>query len=268
MTESVVLLKLGGSLITDKERPETARDDVIRRLARELAEVLREPGAPRLVLGHGSGSFGHAAAARYGVHEGIARGGAEGVSRVQERAAALHRRVLDALLAEGAAPFSIAPSSCLVTAAGRPVRIEAEPVLLALRAGLLPVVYGDVVMDRERGAAIASTETVFLALAEELERRRVAVARALWAGVTDGVLTEAGERLAEVRAGAEASALAAAGSAAGTDVTGGMRHRLEAALELARRGVPSLVFDATAPGRLGAALRAEEVPGTRVLPTR
>ncbi|HSL83738.1 MAG TPA: isopentenyl phosphate kinase, partial [Thermoanaerobaculia bacterium] len=257
MSAPVVLLKLGGSLITDKARPETPRPGTIRRLAAEVVEALREPGAPRLVLGHGSGSFGHAAAARYGVHEGLAADSTEGrldrlrgVSRVQERAAALHRRVLDALLAEGAAPFSVAPSSALVAAGGVPARMEAEPLLLALEAGLLPVVYGDVVMDRERGWAIASTEAVFLALAGELERRGVKVARALWAGATDGILTPAGERLDEVRADDAAEALAAAGGSAGTDVTGGMRHRLEAALELARRGVPSLVFDATVPGRL------------------
>lgn len=273
MSAPLLFLKLGGSLITDKARPETPRAGVIRRLAAEVAEVLREPGAPRLVLGHGSGSFGHAAASRYGIHEGFDGAGdpaqvwdrLQGISRVQERAAALHARVLDALLAEGATPFSIAPSGALVSAAGRPVRLEVEPLLLAHGAGLLPVVYGDVVMDRERVAAIASTEAIFLVLAEELGRRGIAVARALWAGATDGVLAASGERLDEVRADAADEALAAAGGSAGTDVTGGMRHRLETTLGLARRGVPSLVFDATVPGRLAAALRGEEVPGTRVV---
>lgn len=263
----LVLLKLGGSLITDKERPDTARREVIRRLAGEIAGALRGPGALRLVLGHGSGSFGHTAAARFRLGaESQGEGGPEGVSRVQERAAALHRQVLDALLAEGASPFSVAPSSVLVAAGGLPVRCEAEPLLLALEGGLLPVVYGDVVMDRERRYAIASTEAVFLALAEELGRHGVRIARALWAGATDGVLGRGGERLEEVRADAAEAALAAAGGAAGTDVTGGMRHRLEAALELARRGVPSLVFDGGVPGRLAAALRGELAPGTRVVP--
>jgi isopentenyl phosphate kinase len=268
----LVLLKLGGSLITDKARPESARVEVIRRLAGEVARALAGPDAPlgrRLVLGHGSGSFGHQAATRHRLPEGLPPALPAGVSRVQERAAALHRQVLEALLAAGASPFSIAPSSALVTAGGRPVRMEVEPLLLALDAGLLPVVYGDVVMDRNRGCAIASTEAVFLALAGELGRRGVPVERALWAGVTDGVLGAGGERLDEVRAGrpgAAGEALAAAGGAAGTDVTGGMRHRLETALELTRRGIPSLVFDGTVPDRLAAALRGEAVPGTRILP--
>lgn len=271
----VTLLKLGGSLITDKAAtPEErealggARTTVIRRLAEEIVSVVREPGAPPLVLGHGSGSFGHVAAARYRIHEGLDPVRRAGVSVVQERAAALHRRVVAALMEAGAAPFSVAPSSALVTAGGKPVRFEAEPVVLALRAGLLPVVYGDVVMDRERGCAICSTETAFLALDAALRGYGVTVGRALWAGATDGVLDAAGRTIEEIRAGAAGAAgVVAAGGAAGTDVTGGMRHRLEAALELARRGVPSVVFDGTVPGRVAAALRGTETAGTLVCPS-
>lgn len=276
---AVVLVKLGGSLITDKQSSAAgdegvARTEVIRRLAREIAEAAAGMPRVRLLLGHGSGSFGHAEAARHRVHEGLARGasaaegagGLRGVSRVQHRAAALHRRVVDALLVTGLAPFSLAPSSALVTAGGRPESFAAEPLVLALRSGLLPVVYGDVVMDRDRGCAICSTETVLQAAAGELVRRGLTVREALWAGTTDGVLDQEGRPIPEVREEGAAGALAAAGPAAGTDVTGGMRHRLEAALALARLGVPSTVFDATVPDRLAAALRGEAVGGTRVLP--
>lgn len=259
----MTLVKLGGSLITDKERPETPRMEVIRRLAAELAGS----GLPgRLIVGHGSGSFGHVAAERYRVHEGLVLERLAGVSIVQQRAADLHRLVVGALAEAGAAPFSIAPSSTLVTAAGRPVDLAIEPLLLALDAGMVPVVYGDVVMDRERGAAIASTENVFLALERALSDRGRSVDRALWAGATDGVLDAAGRRMPEIRAVAGAGdVLDATGGAAGTDVTGGMRHRVEAALELARRGVPSLIFDGTVPGHLAAALAGEDVGGTSVI---
>jgi isopentenyl phosphate kinase len=272
-TTEVILLKLGGSLITDKRRPDTVRSDVLERLAAEISEALgaarTEGGTVRLVLGHGSGSYGHAAAARYGVHQGL--GSPEqtadrlpGIPATQERAAALHRLVLDALTAESLVPFSIAPSSALVAASGRPVRFAAEPVALALRAGLLPVVYGDLVMDREQGCAICSTETVFLALSEALAEHGFSTARALWAGATPGVLDAAGRTIEKVAPEDADDASAAAREAAGTDVTGGMAHRLDAALALARRGVPSLIFDATVPGNVAAALRGLSVPGTRV----
>jgi isopentenyl phosphate kinase len=111
--------------------------------------------------------------------------------------------------------------------------------------------------------AICSTERVFLALAERLPAHGYRAERAFWLGDTAGVLDAEGSTRAEITPG-DLAAAAIAGAAAGTDVTGGMRHRLETALALARRDVPSLIFDATVPGRLAAALRGEAVPGTRV----
>ena len=67
-----IFLKLGGSLITDKTQVETVRADVLTRLAAEIAQARRENTALRLVLGHGSGSFGHVAAARRGTRQGVA----------------------------------------------------------------------------------------------------------------------------------------------------------------------------------------------------
>lgn len=255
----VVLLKLGGSLITEKSRRETARPDVIARLAGEIARVAgRIP--ERIVIGHGSGSFGHVAAKEHGIAGGL-RSPAQlpGISLTQERAAALHREVMNALAAAGLSPFSIAPSSCFVFKGGRPAELADEPLKLALDNGLLPVVYGDVVMDREQGVAIASTETVLVALASRLQVHRV-----LWLGETDGVYDAEGKTLPRLSADQFEEASKAIGSPAGTDVTGGMRHRVETALELARLGVRSVLFNGLTPGLLERALLGESVPGTEI----
>ncbi len=269
----VVLVKLGGSLITDKTRPDTPRPEVIRRLARELAEVLAGEGAPHVVLGHGSGSFGHVVAERHRLAEGLFppasadRARLAGIGETQARAAELHRLVVAELAAAGALPFSIAPSSALVAAGGRPAELAAEPAALALGLGLLPVVYGDVVLDREQGVAICSTERVLLALAERLPALGWRAERALWLGATAGVLDEAGRPIAEISAAEPSSVLAAAaaGAAAGTDVTGGMRHRVDAALALASLGVESWILDGREPGALADALGGRPA-GTHVSP--
>ncbi len=70
-SRELVFLKLGGSLITDKKRPHTPRMDVIRRLAREIAAARNIRPDLQLVLGHGSGSFGHIPAEKYGTHQGV-----------------------------------------------------------------------------------------------------------------------------------------------------------------------------------------------------
>lgn len=280
----VTLLKLGGSLLTEKTEVDAVRPAVLARLAAEIAASAAADGAPPaaggpaaaagprrvpLVLAHGSGSFGHVAARRHGIAAGL-QGAAQlpGVSLTQERAAALHWQVCAALAVAGLHPFSLAPSSSVVAAGGRPLTIAVEPLLLALARGLLPVLYGDVVMDREQGVAICSTERLFELLARELPAHGTRVRRVLWLGETDGVYDADGRTVDRLRAGdlARHGELSGAiGAAAGTDVTGGMLHRVETALALAARGIPSLIANGTVPGLLAAALRGEQVRGTEVV---
>ena len=265
MSRDVQLVKLGGSLITDKRTPETLRPDVLTRLAREVVEVAaRIPEA--VLLGHGSGSFGHHAAACSGLNAGPCdEEQLLGAARTQEQAAVLHGHVIRALHEAGGRPFSLAPSSFITAAAGRPVNVRAEPLLLALSNGLMPVVFGDVVLDREWGASICSTETVFLSLVPLLQREGLRVRRALWLGETEGIYDENGATVSRIDPQAAGHEWSNVGGAEGSDVTGGMRHRLESVIAMAGLGVPSRILDGRVPGRLERALFGEDVPGTEIV---
>jgi isopentenyl phosphate kinase len=266
MAHSFVLVKLGGSLITDKKRPGVARLAAIRRLAREIATALKSPRGPRLLVGHGSGSFGHAAAAQGGLYPGAnATKSMDAVVRTQRRAADLHQRVVAALMDAGARPFSFAPSSFLHAESGHVAGRFVDPVFDALERGLLPVVYGDVVLDRTRGAIILSTEALFVILAQEAARRNVPVARAVWLGETDGVAGEDGSTIARMTAGSAARAARRVTGASGTDVTGGMALRLRAVGVLAKAGIASAIVDGRKPGALARAIAGRGAGGTRVV---
>jgi isopentenyl phosphate kinase len=262
----ICFIKLGGSLITDKRREGYARAEVITRLATEIRDLRRQTSV-RWVVGHGSGSFGHFEAHRYGIHLGLSSPDQlPGVAATQSRARALHTLVLDALREAGEAPFSIAPSSSLIFAGGEPADVWLEPLRGALELGLLPTVYGDVVMDRERGFGICSTETLFVSLISALQEHGSQVGGVYWLGETEGVLDARGELIAEVdRPGAD-QLLDQIDGASGRDVTGGMRHRLASVLELADRGVPSWIGNGLEPGRLAGVVRGESVPGTWMRP--
>ena len=86
------LIKLGGSVITDKARPLTPRLEDIKRLTREIAAV---PGGKIIV--HGAGSFGHIKAAEYKLSEGYKdKKQSEGISLVQRDMRVLNQIVVDA----------------------------------------------------------------------------------------------------------------------------------------------------------------------------
>jgi isopentenyl phosphate kinase len=266
VTLGLFVIKLGGSLITDKERDATARVDVIARLARELAAA-RAVLPHALLLSHGSGSFGHAAAERFGLRDGVrAVSQLPGVAVTQDQAHRLHRIVIEELIEAGLAPFSLAPSSFLVAEGGRPVDVQVEPLLRALAAGLLPVVFGDVVMDRARGASICSTETVVTALAPRLAAAGCPVTCVFWMGSTPGVLDGEERTIDAITKDNIDAVLALAAGAAGTDVTGGMRHRVETAWRLAGEGIPSMILDGLEAGALERALIGPGRGGTRVDP--
>lgn len=226
----MIFLKLGGSLITDKARPETPRLEVIRRLAEEIVQACEAKPKLRLLLGHGSGSFGHSAASRHKTHQGVATDAQWlGFLDVWNVARALHRMVTNALAAAGAHPMSFAPSASAVCEGGEVIEMAHEPLKRALDAGLIPVVYGDVAFDRSMGACILSTEAVFSFLAPRLVPDRV-----LLAGVEPGVLADYADKrsvLPTLDHGALATIRLE--GAKDTDVTGGMASKVHQALDLA-----------------------------------
>lgn len=170
----LVFLKLGGSVITDKLRYATPRPVVIARLAREISAALAARPDLQLVLGQGSGSYGHFLADKYHVQEGNLedwRGYAETGAAAQR----LNRIVTDALLSEGVRAVSLQPSASARCHDGRLVGLAVDPVVELLRRGAVPLVYGDVALDDLRGCTIVSTEQVFAYLAQHLRPQRMIV---------------------------------------------------------------------------------------------
>ncbi|MBC8160718.1 MAG: uridylate kinase, partial [Roseiflexaceae bacterium] len=164
-------IKLGGSVITDKTQAETPSLAVIQQLAQELRAAL-DAGAGPLVLGHGSGSYGHVYAKRYGVHTGIAPGGDwMGYALTSAAALRLNRIVVDTLLAAGVPALALQPSASLVAQAGVLERWDTGGLRTALGHGLLPVIHGDVAFDQQQGSAIIATEQRLVALAADPELR-------------------------------------------------------------------------------------------------
>ena len=68
---NLLFIKLGGSLITDKDQAESARADIIFTLLQEIRQQLQREPSLKILIGHGSGSFGHHAARKFGTRQGV-----------------------------------------------------------------------------------------------------------------------------------------------------------------------------------------------------
>jgi len=269
-SKELVFVKLGGSVITDKTRAETARPDVIARLAAEVAHALAAGTGLQLVLGHGSGSFGHVPARRYGTRRGVqGREGWRGFAEVAAVAARLDRLVADSFLAAGVPVWSLQPSASAHCRGGNLVSLATGPVAEALAQGLVPLLYGDVALDEIQGGTILSTEQIFAYLARQLRPARLVLV-----GVVDGVfegdpLRDPVARAVPVISPANWETVRATlGGSFATDVTGGMLAKVEEMVALVRdlSGLSVHLISGERPGALETALLdpGESVGGTLI----
>lgn len=263
--KGLVFLKLGGSLITDKDRPHTARKRTLRRIAREIAQALAETPPLRLLIGHGSGSFGHVPAARHGTRNGVEGvAGWAGFHEVWQEARALNQIVVEALLAEGVPVIAFPPSSWLQTQARQPLDDVLPPIADALAAGLVPLVNGDTVFDTQLGGTILSTEEIFSLLAPVLRPDRVLVS-----GSEAGIWADYPQRsaiISDYHVSLNGTLPPNLGGSASTDVTGGMLRKAEilAAVAGALPECEIRIFGGKPRGNILRALRGKAL-GTRIL---
>ncbi len=262
--KELVFLKLGGSLITDKTQPYTPKPDVIEDVALQISTALRTQPHLRLVIGHGSGSFGHVAASEYRTRDGAHRErdateGSywKGFAEVWYQASTLNGYVMRALHKVNVPAIALAPSANVIASDGKVSIWETTPISMALAEGLVPVIYGDVTFDEVRGGTILSTEDLFGHLARALHPERI-----LLAGLEAAVWEDFPARTRKVETITPQTFDKFAENiekAAGVDVTGGMRSKVTQMLELVQQN-PLLkiqIFSGVEPGNIIRTLTGE-----------
>jgi isopentenyl phosphate kinase len=260
----LVFLKLGGSLITDKDRPYAAREEVIAHLATEVRQVLDALPALALLVGHGSGSFGHWAARPYTTRRGV-RTPAQwiGYAHVAAAAAKLNRIVTDTFLAAGVPVLSLPPSASARCRNYTLTELNTDPIHAALAHSLVPLLYGDVALDDVHGGTIVSTEDIFVYLADEFSPTRI-----LLLGEVPGVLGPQGSVVPRITPSTLSEFATVLAGSAGVDVTGGMADKVARMVELVQRHPATVVhiLSACQPGTLARALQDPALPiGTRIM---
>jgi isopentenyl phosphate kinase len=239
------VLKLGGSVVTRKDEPETVDDVNLGTLAAAIAEYPDD-----LVVVHGGGSFGHHHASAYGVTTVDGSHDAAAARDIHGAMKDLNDAVVTALAARGVPAVPVHPFSAAVRTATGDLVLAAGPINTMLAEGFVPVLHGDVVVHAQKGVTILSGDELVTDLADQLGADRVGLCSAV-----PGVLDTDGEVVARIEAFEDVAE--ALGGSDATDVTGGMAGKVS---ELLALSVPAYVFgvDDTR------AFLAGDDPGTRV----
>jgi isopentenyl phosphate kinase len=225
-----ILLKLGGSVITDKNADCVINYDQLS----FVASAISRANTGGIVIIHGAGSCGHPEAKRYGLENGAVAGRTDGIYITHRAVSRLNDAVVETLRQKGIAAAGIHPFHAAVADKGRLISFECRHLEKMLMLKMVPVIHGDVVMDLSKGACIVSGDQLVRYLAVALSINRVGLATDV-PGVLDGgqvvpVITRNMAPTLQI------------GSSIHTDVTGGMRGKMNELLGLAEAGIGSEIF--------------------------
>jgi len=258
-----IILKLGGSVITRKEKPSTANLQAIRRLASEISSAEAAP----LVVVHGGGSFAHPLAKRYAIKEGYKGKASQalGFALTHQAMVALNKLVVDALIQNKLPAVAVSPSSCVVTKSGRIQAMMEEPLKKLLQTGFVPVLYGDAVLDSDLGFTILSGDQLIAYLAMRLNAQRIIVGIDVDGLYTADPKTDSSARLiSHITLNKLKSMRQQIEEAKVTDVTGGMLGKIAELIPSIEKGITALIVNATKPKNVYKALKGEKVIGTLI----
>lgn len=262
-TKPIVLIKIGGSLITDKTKPFSIKEKALDIICSEIK--LATKSGKQLIVGHGAGSFAHIPAKKYQTHKGIINDDSyRGIAEVADVAAQLNRIVMKKLLEKKVNAVSVSPLSIMTAKNHQLNTLSSTSLEALLRLGLLPVVYGDQIIDTEIGCTVFSTEKVLGFLGLHLQEKGYKIEQIIHCGQTNGVYDADGKTIELINQTNFAQYKDVVSGSNGTDVTGGMYHKVAETLTLARQGIPGLIIDGVENGSLSKAVRGEKVLGTRV----
>jgi isopentenyl phosphate kinase len=252
LLQKLVLIKLGGSVVTFKDRPLAANTGAIDGISRVLAQA----DVPAIIV-HGGGSFGHYWSVKYDMHTKPASYDAHGVSVVHESMVALNQIIVNSMIRAGLNPYGIQPS--VFTAGHKPVAAKIKQISVMAKSRVMPITFGDVVHMQGAKYSILSGDALMTILAKALRPSRV-----VFATNVDGIYKdlESRELVPEIRVAGKKSIAFSKGPAA--DVTGGMQRKVTEAFKIASYGMDVLMVNGLVPERIAEAIGGRVGVGTVV----
>ncbi len=250
----MILIKLGGSVITDKTKPLFAKQKAIDNLCKTLKKI-KEP----LIIVHGGGSFGHYWSVKYDMHTKEKRYDLHGVAVVKNSMIELDKIILDSLLKNKLHPYSLPPTDFM--SGGKPIPKKIKEISQIASSGLIPVTYGDALWYGKKKTYILSGDKIMTHLAKIIKPRLC-----IFALNEDGLYSDLESKTLVSELDASLRNVLSKNDDIDTDpvmdVTGGMTRKVTEALAISKMGVNVFFVNGNKPQRIIGAVADKKFKGT------
>jgi len=247
MQQEVVLIKLGGSVVTHKERPMTINKMAIDRIFKSLLSI-KVP----IILVHGGGSFGHYWSIKYDMHSKPDRYPPDGIAAVHESMISLNHIIAKSMIKFKLNPYAVSPFSFI--SGNKPLVKKIFELASMTRDKIIPVTYGDVVYRANHKYSILSGDELMTMISHVLKPKKV-----IFAVNVDGIYTDPqGKQVIQT---IEEKSLIKF-SNVNFDITGGMKRKVREALKISLGGMDVHFVNGFKPERLLKLIENKKTEGT------
>ena len=242
----MILIKLGGSIITNKEKPLSPRKKTIETLAKFLKKI-DEP----IIIVHGGGSFGHYWSVKYDMHTKPQKYKIRGVSIVKNSMIELNKIILDLFLKNGLNPYCLPPTDFME--GNIPIPKKVREIEKIAKSGLIPITYGDALWYGQNKTYILSGDKIMTHISKILKPRL-----SIFALNEDGIYSDlkTKELISELKSEQPKFYQNK------MDVTGGMARKVEEAAKIAKMGIDVFFVNGNNPERIVKAVKNRKFKGT------
>jgi len=263
---NIVILKLGGSLLTDKNKPFSIREDIVKGSVRQIVDAKE-----KLILVHGGGSFGHPLAKKYSIMNGIDSTIPNQVLGLTETHQSMNEfnSYLIKLFLENKYPvLSIQASSIFIKDSQEISASHMEVIETALDLNILPILYGDIILDKQGSFSIISGDQIILELCKNLDK--YTISKVIFTMETDGIYINDNESGDDCILATECyydqlDNLNLANLGQKIDVTGGIKGKINFIQKICNHDIPVQLINGLKEDYIFKSLKNEKLNCTNIL---
>ena len=261
----IILLKLGGSLLTEKNKPFSIREDVVKSVVKQIIDANE-----KLILIHGGGSFGHPLAREYSISKGINSSIPNqilGLVKTHQSMIKFNNHLINLFLEYKYPVLSFQPSGIFIKDSQNISIQSIDTIETALTLNILPVLYGDIILDKQGSFSIISGDQIIFELCVKLNKFNIS--KVIFAIETDGIFINDQEtkdiKLATELYSNELDSLDLADLGKKIDVTGGIEGKINTIKNICKSNIPVQLINGLKEGYVYKSLKNKKLNGTNII---
>ena len=242
----MILIKLGGSIITNKQKPLSPRRKTIDKILKEIGKI-KEP----VIIVHGGGSYGHYWSVKYDMHTKPAKTSPKGVAIVKNSMVELNKIILDSAVKNRINSYCLPPTDFMN--GNKAIKSKILTINDISKSGLTPITFGDALWFGQKKSYILSGDVIMTTIGKILKPRL-----SLFVLDVDGVYSDLKTKKLIHDFKKEKPEI----KNNKMDVTGGMTRKIMEANNMAKAGLKIFFVNGNKPKRITDAVSGKRFEGT------